>query len=147
MPWPPSVAAAEGGAEGSDQLGRGGAQLTLMRQRERVQDACAAGRQPQQNFAVIGRAVGASDQAAGDETVTQFDRGVMTDLEALGQRTDSYFRCAPTSLDGQQGLVLLRLAACAPGSAFTEIEEAADFVAKIGERAVIDGLLHILACL
>ena len=77
---------------------------------------------------MIGRAVAAPDQATGREAVTQFDRGVMTDLEALGQRADSYFRCVLTALDGQQGLVLLRLAACAAGGAFTEIEEAADFV-------------------
>jgi hypothetical protein len=66
----------------------------------------------------------------------QLDGGVMPDLQPLGEIADRGFLDGRQTLDRSERLMLLRFKACCAGSSFAEIQELADFVPEIGQRAI-----------
>lgn len=61
----------------------------------------------------------------------------MLELEAFGENADGGTTSRGQSFDGEERLVLLGFEAGCAGGHFAEIEEAADFVAKVGQRPVV----------
>ena len=64
----------------------------------------------------------------------------MLNLKPFGQNADRCNLTRGQSLDRQQSLVLMRLDTSCARSRFAEVQEAADLVAEIGERGVVNSL-------
>ena len=108
-------------------------QFSAMRKAECPQESLSAESNLQHYLAAILLAARTPDQAFGLQTVCQFNRTVMLNLQPFGQNADRCNLAGRQPLDRQQSLVLMRLDSCDARSRFAEIQEAADFVAEISE--------------
>jgi hypothetical protein len=104
-----------------------------MRKAECPQESLSAESNLQHYLAAILLAARTPDQAFGLQTVCQFNRTVMLNLQPFGQNADRCNLAGRQPLDRQQSLVLMRLDTRRTRSRFAEIQEAADFVAEISE--------------
>jgi len=79
------------------------------------------------------------DHAAPSQTVDQLDGGVVADLQALGQDSDVRHPAPGQALDLQQDEILLRLDASLARDDLAGAHDAAELVAQVGQRRVVDG--------
>jgi hypothetical protein len=80
----------------------------------------------------------AVDHTSHRQAVDELYRGVVVNLEALGERPDRGRSALLQSLDLEQGEVLLRFDARGPGGDFAAPQESPDAVAEVGEGGVVD---------
>src|ERR1700683_3481986 len=104
-----------------------------MRKAECPQESLSAESNLQHYLAAILLAARTPDQAFGLQTVCEFNRTVMLDLQPFRQNADRRNLAGRQTLDRQQSLVLMRLDSCGARGRFAEVQEAADFVAEISE--------------
>src|SRR5580704_16787213 len=109
-----------------------------MGNRQLLQQFLSAGSKSQQHLATVRFAARASDKTLGLKPVRQFNCAVMLNLQTFGQHTDGGHVVSGQSLYHQQCLMLVRLNAGSTRGLFAEVQEAADFVAEISKRRVID---------
>ena len=76
------------------------------------------------------------------QAIDELHRGVVVDLEALGEHPDRGRSAPLQSLDLEQGEVLLRFDARGPRGDFAPPQESPDAVAEIGERGIVDRACH-----
>jgi len=103
--------------------------------RQFVQHRFALARQADRDLPPVGAYPAAPHQPAPSQTVDQFDDAVMPKLQAL--REIAHGRLAAMSFHGQQQLMLRRFEAGETRRLFAEVQEAADLVAKLGQRLVV----------
>jgi len=72
------------------------------------------------------------------QAAAKFDRRVMPDLQPLGERANRGFQSRRAPLDCEKRLMLLRFDTRSARRTFAEIQEPANFVAKVCERVVMD---------
>jgi hypothetical protein len=72
------------------------------------------------------------------QAIDQLDRGVVLNLESLGQDPDGRRRATFQSLDLQQRQILLGLDAGGPRGDLAASQESPDAVAQLGERRIVD---------
>ena len=75
--------------QGGNKSRRGGAQFGTRVHGQLVEHVLAARRELHINLAPVLLSAGARDQAFLDQTIDQFDRAVMLDLQALGEIGDA----------------------------------------------------------
>jgi len=126
-------------AKGRYQSRAGRAKFIAMRKRKALEEAFAARGDAQQDFARVGVASGAFEQSLRFEAAAQFNRAMVANLQALGERANGGGQRGRQSFQGKQSLVLLGLDAGGAGGILAEIQEAADFVAESRESPVVDG--------
>jgi len=123
--------------ESAEEDGAGRAKFGAVCERELAEDFFAAGRDGEEHLAAIGGAAAALDKTFRGEAASEFDGGVVLKLEAFGENADRGALAGRETFDREHGLVLLGLEAGGTGGLFAEAEEAADFVAQIGECVVV----------
>jgi len=101
---------------------------------ELSQEALSAGGDSNSRGTAIRFRAGALHETALLEPSDQLDRGVVTDDEPLGDRTDRWIAVEP--LQREEHLVLLRFETRVPRLLFGECDELAKAMAKLGERAI-----------
>jgi len=79
----------------------------------------------------------APHQAASGQPIDQLHRGVVPDLQSLGQRADRRRPAALEAFHLQEHDVLLRLDARGTCSFLADAEKAPDVIAQIGQRLVV----------
>jgi hypothetical protein len=121
-------------------------QFRAMRNGELLQEFLSAESESQQHFATVLLAARTSDKTLGLKPVGQLNRAVMLNLETLGQHADRGNVVSGQAFYHQQCLMLVRLDAGSTRGVFAEVQEAADFVAEISERGIVDASLST-ACL
>src|ERR1700704_1692033 len=87
-------------------------------------------RQPHMNLAVIAARVFANHELVPHQAVNQFHRTVMPNLEALRQFSHEDAVAPWISLDGKQGLVLLRCNARSYRRLFAKMQKLAKSISK-----------------
>ena len=111
--------------------------MFLMQAGKRFEFSFAAGSQGQANLPAIGF-IGQSPQVFfRHQPVHQPDGAVVQDLEAFRQFADMDVVAPGKTLDGQQGLMLLRRDAGRLGGLLAETQELPQRVAEFGQRFVI----------
>ena len=128
----------EHGLKRTEQSRSRGAQLIPMRNGKQSQKLVGATRQPQRHPSRVVLARRAANPTLRFETIDEFYRRVVPDLQTLGQGANGDLPSQAASLDGQKRLMLLRLDAGRARRFFAEIQKAANFVAQVGKRLVID---------
>ena len=121
-----------------EQLGPRGLQFGVMRRSQQLQQRFSATREGQHDFAAVRHAARAPYQALPFQAIYQFHRAVMLNQQPLGQHPDRSHPVGGQAFDSQQRLVLLRLDARGAHGVLAEIQEAANFEAKVRERLVIN---------
>jgi hypothetical protein len=126
-----------------------------MRHGKLLQEFLSAESKSQQDLATIRLAARASDKTSELKAVRQFNCAVMLNLQALGQHADRCDLVSGQPLYHQHCLVLMRLDSRSSRGVFAEVQEAADSVAELSKRRVIDAALspgclphdtHIISC-
>ena len=79
----------------------------------------------------------AAHEPARHEAIDETDCAVVADPESLGQSADGRNSTAGQPLQGEERLMVLRLESGGPSAAATPLEETADAVAELGERAIL----------
>jgi hypothetical protein len=79
-----------------------------------------------------------------DQPICQFHRGVMPDLEPLGERPNRRPLTLGEAFDGKQELVLLRIETSGPRFSFAEGEKAPDLMPKFCQGLVVNRGNHIV---
>lgn len=129
--------------ESGNQTGPGGTQLSAMRDGKSLEQLFASARDAEIHSAGVIPAAGAANPPVRLQAMAELDGGVMTDLQPLRKRTDRSLEFRRAAGDREKRLMLLRLDARCVRRSFAEIQEAANFVAKVRERFVIDFGLRI----
>ncbi len=104
---------------------------------EAVEQGGAGAGERDEDFAMIGIAVGAVEEAAGAEAVDEFDGAVMADEEAGGEFADEGAGALWQAGDCEKKLVLAGFEAVGACLFLAEVEEAVDLEAEVGEQAVV----------
>jgi len=91
-----------------------------------------------QHLASIDVATAPCRESPVDQPVYQFHRGVMPDLEPLGERTNRRPLSLGEAFDGKQELVLLRIETSCPRFSFAEGEKAPDLMPKLCQGLVVN---------
>jgi hypothetical protein len=112
-----------------------------MRNCEFLHQFLSAESKSQQNLATVGLAARASNETLGLKPVRQLNCAVMLNLQTLGEYSDRGNVVSGHPFYHQQSLMLMRLDPRSTRSVFAEVQEAADFVAEICKRRVIDASL------
>jgi len=94
--------------QGGDQCRALGAQLGLVPHGQFAKYFFAFRGKPQQDLTTVIPRTASPHQASGGKAVYQFDRAVVLQLQALGQRSNCRMQPVRQSLEGQHQLVLLR---------------------------------------
>jgi len=124
-------------AQGSDQIGSGGAKLVVMMEREFAEDSFSFGGECEQNFAAVLLSARTVDEATGFEAVDQFHGAVVADLHTVGQFADAGADALGHALDGEHELVLSAFKAGVLYDLLAEVEEAANLVTEFRECLVV----------
>lgn len=123
---------------------RHAAQFVPVGQRKAPKQLLATGSHLNQHFAAVDIASASCRESLVDQPVYQFHRGVMPDLEPIGERPN----CRPLSFgkafDGKQELVLLRFETSGPRFSFAEGEKAPDLMPELGQGLVVNRGNHIV---
>ena len=122
--------------EETQKLGSQASELTPVRGADPLEQAEPAAGEMQQYDAPIRTRVLTHDQAPGHESVNESHRGVVQDLEALGQLADAHPITTRKPLDGEQHLKLLWRQARAPGRALGVAEKLTQREAESSMRLV-----------
>jgi len=77
------------------------------------------------------------DKAAGREPVYQLNRTVMSNLQPLGQLSDSWANLCGQPFQGKHELMLVRLQTSHTGSLLTEMKKTADLITQFRQRFVV----------
>ena len=109
-----------------------------MRDGKPFEKLLAPTRKVQVHFARVVPAARAVNPTPSFESIREFDRRVVPDLQAFGESADSGFDSCREPLDRKQGLVLLWLDTDCLCRAFAEIQETPDLVAEFGQCSVVD---------
>jgi hypothetical protein len=112
-----------------------------MRNRELLQEFLSAESKSQQNLSTVRLAARTSEKTLGLKPVHQFNCAVMLNLQTLGQHSDRGNLISGQSFYHQQCLMLVRFNSHSTRGVFAEVQKAADFVAEISKRRVIDASL------
>src|SRR5581483_9678372 len=115
------------------------AQLGVVLERELVQQRLAARGEADEHLAAVGLAAAAANQPLGFGAIHQLDGAVVLEVQTLGELADGRLLPGGVAADGEQELVLLGLDPGGAGGLLAEVDEAADLVAQLGERAVLVG--------
>jgi hypothetical protein len=116
----------------------GGAEFVAVRHRKFREQLFAARRHNELYLAPIGAVARAPNPTMSFQTPTQLHGAVVADLEPLGQNAHRRFESERTPFDGQESLMLLWLDPGRSRGARAEIQEAANFIAEVGERFVVN---------
>src|SRR6202046_3455171 len=110
-----------------------------MRQRHSAQPFFSTSGQVKHDRTAIFLPARTADQTLSFQTIGQFYRAVMLNLQALGKDADGGQPVWRQALDSQQRLMLLRFQARIPRRFLAEIQETPDLVAEIRQGAVVRG--------
>jgi len=119
-------------------LGAFGRQLVERVLRQLTQESFPGGSKTHDDFAAIETVTPPLDHPLPHETIHQLHRGVVPDLQPLGQGAD---RCRLTTLESlhlQEQQILLRLDASGMGSDLADAQEPANLVAQIREGSIVE---------
>lgn len=108
-----------------------------MMQRQIAQHLLALGSQREQHLAAVLASARSPDVSGLHQTVHQFDRAVVLDLETLGKLSDRGPHVSGEAFDAEHQLVLPGFQAHGTGRLFTEGEEAAYLITQLRQRFVI----------
>jgi hypothetical protein len=117
------------------ELGVEQAQFADVGGREAFQDVAGLGGQGDDDLAAVVGGAGFPDDVGLDQSIDEFDGGVVADDELVGDLRDGDAAFAGRA-DGENRLVLLRRQAGGAGGRFTEGEELAQAPPERGERLV-----------
>src|ERR1700722_12739422 len=120
----------------------------MMVQCELFKELLSFGGEGNEDFAAIVLGAGPADKAACFEAIHQFDGAMVADFHAAGEFTDARTHPIRYAFNGQHKLVLDVVHAGRLHGLFTEMEEPADLMAKLGKRLIIGygELLHRAWC-
>jgi hypothetical protein len=126
-----------GALQGRDESGPVQAKFCPVLQGELPQHLFTLGSQGKPYFAAVFAAAIAPDIAAGREPVHQFNRTVMSNLQPLGQFSDSRADANRQPFQGKHELMLVRLQASHARGLLTEVKKTADPITQFRERLVV----------
>jgi len=109
-----------------------------MRKGQITQNPFAARREVQKNLATIVAISSAVQKAVSFEAVHQFHRAVMLDLQPFGEDANCGGVSRGKAFQRKQRLKLLRFDACVAGGMLRQVQKAAQFIAKLRQRAIIE---------
>jgi len=110
-----------------------------MKEREERQKVLPPRRELHQHEPAVVLGSNPPDEAAGLHAIHEFHGAVVLDLQALRQDTDRRLPTLWHALQGEEQLVLLWFKARRAGGSFAEMQEAATFIAKLGQRLILHG--------
>ena len=125
-----------------DQSWLGGAQFVAVRQRKLLEYSVAARRDNELHLAAIRAIARPPDPATCFETMAQFHRAVVPNLEPLGQKADRCLRSERPTFDCQQSLMLLRFNPGGARNDLAKVQEPANFMPEVCEGRVINQSSH-----
>jgi len=121
-----------------DQPGSGRPKLPAMQQRKFFEQPFTPDRQAQQDFTTVRLTARTANPTVALEAAAQFDGGVMLDLQLLGQCADGRVLASGKSLDGEKGLILLRVDARRASGLPAEMQVAANFVPEARQCFIVN---------
>jgi hypothetical protein len=130
--------------QGAHEVWPHAAQLVPVRQGKSREKALTLRGDLEQDLSPIDVAATPSDEPPLDQAIRELHGAVMPNLQPFCENPDRWPLAAGESFDGEQELVLAWLDTGRPRFAFTEREEAADLIAKLGQGLVIRQGNHIV---
>lgn len=115
-----------------------GQKLGTLRKNQPANNSLPAPSDMQQDFPPVIAAARSPEQTVEFETIDEFHCAVVPDLEPFGQNAHGWRATDGQSLDRQQGLKLLWLDTGMARGVLGQIQEAAELVTELRERAVIE---------
>jgi len=140
-----AFAPGNGAPQGRDQSGSVQAKFCPVLQGELPQHLFTFWSQGKPHFAAVFPPAIAPNIAAGREPVHQFNRTVMSNLQPLGQLSDSWAYPSRQPFQGKHELMLVRLKTSHAGNLLTEVKKTADLITQFRQRFVVSqakGLFH-----
>jgi len=112
-------------------------QLRAVDESQLLEDSFAAMAELNEDLAAILGGRFTNDQLLHHQPINQSNRAVVAELQSFGQLAHGDPVARGKTLDGQQGLMLLRRNASRHGGSFAETEEPPERVAKRGQRFIL----------